>query len=471
MSSPATSLPPLPDGYKLQTGSTDSGSAPSGLPPLPTGYTLHDNALGNTQPEDKGAFAGFKRALSNIVSLPVSVYHAFADDPKNAEEQQSAQQAFGGHLQPLALGLDRMVVQPMQAEKQLAQKYDQAAANAPDEQIAADFRDHAGAHRIASMVPLVGPIAGSLAERWNSGDQAGAAAELATYIAAPKLAEKGVSGAASLLPKAAQEMYQSALKPSTRVPLAKTQAAINTGLNEGIPVSEAGMEKLGSLIDDVNDKIKAEIAADPTRPINKFAVASRLNDVAQKFSNQVSPTDDLNAIANTGNDFIGTAPNPISANDAQAMKQGTYQQLKGKAYGELKSATVESQKALARGLKEEIAAQFPELSDLNASDAQLYNLQSALEKAVARIGNRQLIGIGTPLAGAGVKAMTGSTAGAAVAGIMKAALDNPAVKSRLAIALNKAGVKWAAANSSISDYSQALALTGASANSEDRDTQ
>ena len=55
-----------------------------------------------------------------------------------------------------------------------------------------------------------------------------------------------------------------------------------------------------------------------------------------------------------------------------------------------------------------------------------------------RIGNHQMLGIGTPLAAAGVKAATGSTAAAGITGVMKAVLDDPYVKSRVAIALNRA---------------------------------
>jgi hypothetical protein len=55
-----------------------------------------------------------------------------------------------------------------------------------------------------------------------------------------------------------------------------------------------------------------------------------------------------------------TNQNDISASDAQALKTGTYRQLESESYGEMKSATIESQKALARGSKEELADQFPQ---------------------------------------------------------------------------------------------------------------
>jgi hypothetical protein len=190
-------------------------------------------------------------------------------------------------------------------------------------------------------------------------------------------------------------------------------------------------------MDDLNNKIAAQIAASPNQPISKFAVASRLSDTAQNVATQVNPVDDLNAVAKSGNEFLETQPNEIPASQAQALKQGTYQQLR-KNYGQLGNATVESQKALARGLKEELATAFPELGDLNAEDSRLINLDSVLQKAVNRISNHQIMGIGTPLAAAGAKAVTGSTGVAAVAATMKAILDDPYIKSKVAIALNRA---------------------------------
>lgn len=273
------------------------------------------------------------------------------------------------------------------------------------------------------------------------------------------------------LAEAAPELYRSALKPTT-VPSkqANVTAAIQTGLNEGIPVSKAGIEKLGNLIDDVNQKIADQIQANKNTTINKFSVASRLSGTAKKFAVQVNPTSDLNAISDAGNEFLETTPNKLSAPDAQALKVGTYQQLRGK-YGQLSSASVEAQKALARGIKEEIATAIPEIGKLNARDSQFLNLDPILERAVARISNHDVGGIGTPLAVGAAKAATGSNAAAMAAGAIKAVVDNPNVKSRLAIAMNKASkgaVSLPAANARLAAYSAALAN---SANTAPRDDQ
>lgn len=275
---------------------------------------------------------------------------------------------------------------------------------------------------------------------------------LATSKVPGQLARRGL-----LLGRTPEEAYQSALKPSTTLSEAERAAVVQTGLQEKIPVTKDGLEKLGGLINDLNKQISDTVATDPTRPINKFAATSRLAGTAKRFATQVNPESDLDAIAESGNEFLRNQPNEIQAASAQALKQGTYRALGDKAYGELKGAAIESQKALARGLKDELAQQFPELSDLNARDSRAIDLQDELERAVNRIGNHQLVGIGTPVATAGVKAATGSNKLAAVAGVMKAVLDSPGVKSKLAIALSNSGVGQQTIQSRIAGYLSALA--------------
>lgn len=328
-------------------------------------------------------------------------------------------------------------------------------------------------YRLASpAAEAVGANVRGMEQSAQQGDVAGVAGHAAT-VPAVMAASAGATELAKLPIRAAikqaPEMYQSALKPSTTLPQSKVASLVKTGLENEIPVTAGGAEKLQSLVTDFNQKIKATIDADPNRPINKFAVASKLSDTAQKFANQVTPEGDLQAVSETGNEFLRNQPGQIPAVDAQKLKSGTYQQLGQKAYGELKSASIEAQKALARGLKEEIAKQFPELSNLNAQESKLLDLEPVLERAVQRIGNHQLIGIGTPITTGAAKAVTGSNAMAASAGIIKAVLDNPGVKSRLAIALARAGrggTSVAGADARVAAYSAALAQAASAANNE-----
>lgn len=281
---------------------------------------------------------------------------------------------------------------------------------------------------------------------------------LAGGIAAPQATAALRAGAsrALLLGKTPEGAYESALKPSTVIPAAKRAQIVATGLQEGIPVSKAGAEKLQALIDDVNSQIGTTIATNPTAPIPRAAATRYIPDLKAKFSQQVSPTADLNAIDATVADFTASHPATLPAETAQLIKQGTYARIGDRAYGEVGTATTEAEKALARGLKDELVTAFPELKELNARDSTLYGLQPVIERAVSRIGNHQLLGIGTPIA---VEAggMVGGKGMAGTAGFVKAVLDNPNVKSRLAIGLMKSGISAAAANQRVDAYIGALA--------------
>ena len=383
----------------------------------------------------------------------------------------------GGAILPQSLGGDPInnlalvhhIWAPMQAE----------AAKATAAQPNGTMTVSGVAHNVAAGIPIVGPWAANIAEQAASGDPGGAIARAATQVYAPKvigpLADAAIQGAskAALLGKTPVEAMTSALKPSTVLTPEARAGMAQTMLQNEIPVSPAGVGKLGDLIDDLNQKIKGQVNGDPTRPIDPNAVATRADIAKAKFANQVNAQPDLNAIEASRQQFLteqgakqGTpavAPQPtgildskgnpimdsgtpakpatpapdMNASDAQTMKQGTYQVLRGK-YGEQGSASVEAQKALALGLKEEIATQFPEINGLNAAESRLLDLQPVLERAVNRISNHQAVGIGTPIAGAAAKAVSGSATVGVVAGVLKGVLDNPNVKSHLAIMVSKA---------------------------------
>jgi hypothetical protein len=138
--------------------------------------------------------------------------------------------------------------------------------------------------------------------------------------------------------------------------------------------------------------------------------------VGQRFATQVNPEADLAAVQKAGEEFVRTQPKEIPALDAQAVKQGTYKQIGSKAYGELSSATKKSQKALARGIKEELADQFPEIVPKNTQEAKLFGLDDALETAVNRTRNHNLVSLGAKAAYIAGGATFGGTEGTALGG-------------------------------------------------------
>jgi hypothetical protein len=316
------------------------------------------------------------------------------------------------------------------------QVYDEAEKSFKSGQYAAG-----AAKLLYSIAPFIGPQLNQAANDFATGKIAaglGSSTGMGLSLAAPD----AIGDAVTRFPVGSipDRLYRSALKPSTTLSTADAAALVKTGLEDAIPVSAAGSDKIAGLIDDLNSQIRAQISSRPSATVNSFDVANKLTDTANKFRAQVNPSADLNAIRDAGAEFLSTNPTDIPVERAQELKQGTYEQLGDRAYGELGSATREAQKALARGLKEELQTQFPEIQGLNAHESQLIGLDEALEKRVNQIANKNLIPGGVTT-GAAAGAISGGLKGGAVGaalGTMKAMLDDPMVKSKLAITLNKA---------------------------------
>lgn len=250
--------------------------------------------------------------------------------------------------------------------------------------------------------------------------------------AAGQIGTQGLIGAASELTgqgigagmaAAAPKIMQSALKPTlTTLKEYGTTAPklVKTLLDEGINVTEGGLAKLQNIFTATNKEIH-DAVANATGAIDPKSVAARALQTAGRVSKQVNPTADLKAVGDTVEEFLQHPiykGAPMTPAEAQAMKIGTYQQI-GKKYGEVSSASIETQKALARGLKEDIAAEVPKIAELNAKDSSIMAAMDAVGRRVAVAGNRDPVGFAWV-------AHTPST-------FLAALIDrNPAVKSMLA---------------------------------------
>ena len=132
--------------------------------------------------------------------------------------------------------------------------------------------------------------------------------------------------------------------------------------------------------------------------VDKYAVGYRLSKVMDDFTKQVAPSSDIAAIQRAFDDFTNhpllTHTRDIPVQLAEELKQGTYRSLGDKAYGELKGADITAQKALAMGLKEEIAAAVPAVRPLNAAESKLLNALSVSERRVMIEANKNPLGLG-----------------------------------------------------------------------------
>ncbi len=319
-------------------------------------------------------------------------------------------------------------------------------------------------HAVEYLMPGLGPTLAHAGDQLESGDIAGGAgttvgAAIPIAMSSPAVAD-AAANARIPVGQLPQKMYQSALKPSTTLPTNEVRNIVSTGLENKIPVSAAGAQKLNGLIGDLGDAVKQQIQSGSKAgaTIDPAAVASRADALKGRFANQVNPDADLAAIRGSQEQFLKNHPNPIPAVDAQTMKQGTYAQLKDKSYGELSSATVEAQKALARGIKEELEKQFPEIGAMNAQQGKFFGLDDALDRAVKRIDNRNIFTLGGKVATAGGAAAGGAPGGMA-AFILHHVITSPEVQSKLAITLNhlgKGGLPFPGGAARVAAYVSAL---------------
>lgn len=195
--------------------------------------------------------------------------------------------------------------------------------------------------------------------------------------------------------KGAHKLMQSALKPTIdQLRTGKANVAVQTLLDEGINPTKGGVEKLRARIGGLNDEISG-LVENSDASVSKQKILDALGNTRRDFSTQVSPTSDLAAIQGVADDF---SAHPLIKDDsipvklAQAMKQGTYKVL-NKKYGQIGSAETEAQKALARGLKENISDAVPEIAGLNARESKLITTLGVAERRALMEANKNPMGL------------------------------------------------------------------------------
>ena len=274
---------------------------------------------------------------------------------------------------------------------------------------------------------------GGVAAIQTGGDPASIASAAATGVVGPAL---GAVGA-----KFAPRLYQSALKPTWNMVKKEGLEMVDTGLKEGVPVTHKGLAMIEGRIEKLGSEIKKGILynAAQGKTVDSTKVLSTLDELESFYRNTGAPDDGLKVLKDLREEFTRNHGQTIPIDVAQKIKVNTYRLLK-KSYGEFKGAKVEGLKQEARGLKEQISSVFPEIAGLNEKQSKLLGLDESLTRAVWRIDNHQMMGIGSGIAATAGHAMLGG-AGAIAWFAGKMLLDDPGMKSKLAIALYRAGVK------------------------------
>lgn len=253
---------------------------------------------------------------------------------------------------------------------------------------------------VSEMAPKFAYKAGQAVTDLTGSPGAGYAANVATQ-AIPVLAGGAIAGrAAPAMEKTAKWLMTKAVKPSVVEPEFKSAAAIDTLLKEGINPTKAGIAKLREMTASLDSEISQAIASS-TATVNKGQVGSRLKDTWDRFKAQVNPNSDLETIKKAWLEFRGhpelAGKTDMPVQLAHELKRGTYARLNEKAYGEVGTASKEAQKALARGLREEVGAAVPETVAPMARQAELMNAANVSRRTALTQANANPTGL-SPIA-------------------------------------------------------------------------
>lgn len=221
--------------------------------------------------------------------------------------------------------------------------------------------------------------------------------------AIPALVGSAVAGTpvVSAMEKGGRVLMQSALKP----PLAAQESgdaarAVEHMLKRGFNPTQSGAtamsERATALADKADEVIKGSAAT-----VNKPEIGLGMQALRDRFLKQVNPDAAVDAVQNSWLQFRnhpllrGKTEIPIQV--AQQLKQGTYKALDDAVYGELQGASIESQKQLARLLKEGIAKAEPSVAKINEELGEFVNAAQLAQRRALMSGNRNPLSL-APLA-------------------------------------------------------------------------
>lgn len=284
-----------------------------------------------------------------------------------------------------------------------------------------------------------------------------------------------------------ENLYQSAMKPrpSLSDQPGRIERMVQTGLEERIPVSEAGLKKGWGIVDELNKEVQGYIDDATARgvTIDPLQIRKRIDDVRQQFSGQFISADDLKKIDKLEQKFLaehatpstGTTTASMTPAEAQEAKQKAYRKLKGKYGKKATDSQVEFLKGVARGANEELRAAIPEITEPNVRESKLLDFLPELQRTVSRTKNYQLLSLNTPAVATATYALTGDPKIAGTLSVLHAIFEHPMAKSKLALAIyygmkanpGKYGpARMATATARANEYVESLRQGSRSATSE-----
>ena len=278
-------------------------------------------------------------------------------------------------------------------------------------------------------------------------------------------AQTAIKGVARVpgLDKAAAKLYQSGVKFPTTKGGDAVKAATNrnrnveTALNEGIMPTDAGLEKLDSIVGQINTRIEkiineADIAgkdipvAEITKAIKELRIAARKPGPDSLKDERIlkKMEGDLHESMLDPTTGAPSSRRTLTPSEVQDLKKRTYERVNYDAKeGTTSQAAKKGRQAIASDAREQVAKLDPRIDELNKRQAPLLDMKDDLAKARNRIENRNSISLtqmiaATAGAGAGGSAFGGAGAVGGIAlGAVLGLINNPKVQARSGILLKK----------------------------------
>lgn len=228
---------------------------------------------------------------------------------------------------------------------------------------------------------------------------AGTAVKMAPTIAGGFLGTS--AGGKQGMEKGARALMQSAMKPTSRS-LANGDAAkaIDTMLQEGVPVTAGGAAALRSKIGELKGQVAALIAQSPGT-VNKGYVFSELSKTLDDVTKQGLPAADRGAVLQAWKQFknhpLIQGTNDIPVQMADELKRGTQRALK-EFYRRTPTQSTplgaeKAEAAIASGLRQGVEDAVPGVAAKNAKLSEYINALHQLEPRAAQAANRDLAGL------------------------------------------------------------------------------
>ncbi len=341
---------------------------------------------------------------------------------------------------------------------------------------------------VAGLVPFVGPAAAQASEDIATPGKRGQGFARAAEMVLPgplgKAAKTTLSRAAGL-GKVGREIYGAELRLGTKPSLAQRSEMIQRGLKPGeeLPISKKALGPLEKEIQANKSVVDQITKADPVYSQRTIPISDLLSPVdkfierVERVNKQLAKT--LKTERNNWAESLGykptvapktiTSPSRIlspqgtpykvvhttpgtpgntmaTVRDAQVLKEDIYSVLNSSAYAEMAEpgTIIAGRKLAARGMKRGIEKTVPEksLQSINHTIENDIRLKDAINSAIKRhpswVNDWAVFVLGSGL-GEAIAGHFGAGA-VAVGALVRMAARNPAIMSRLSIALSRTGV-------------------------------